>query len=91
MENTASLLQPFERMMAREDMRQAVNLHVYTEMWRTLGLGLDRPPEPDTFIGRLYAHHTSARKTRCKKRSMHDGVRSRTRGAVVDHQRCPAA
>jgi hypothetical protein len=26
-------------------------------MWRTLGLGLDRPPEPDTFIGRLYAHH----------------------------------
>jgi hypothetical protein len=89
--NTASLLQPFERMMAREDMRQAVNLHVYTEMWRTLGLGLDRPPEPDTFIGRLYAHHTSARKTRCKKRSMHDGVRSRTRGAVVDHQRCPAA
>lgn len=55
--NTASLLQPFERMMAREDMRQAVNLHVYTEMWRTLGLGLDRPPEPDTFIGRLYAHH----------------------------------
>ena len=50
--NTASLLQPFERMMAREDIRQAVNLHVYTEMWRTLGLGLDRPPGRETFIGR---------------------------------------
>jgi hypothetical protein len=34
--------------------RQSTRL---TEMWRTLGLGLDRPPEPDTFIGRLYAHH----------------------------------
>jgi hypothetical protein len=55
--NTASLLQPFERMMAREDIRQAVNLHVYTEMWRTLGLGLDRPPGRETFIGRLYADH----------------------------------
>ena len=53
--NAGSLLQPFNAVMARREFRDAVNLHVYTEIWRTLGLGLDRPPRPDTFIGRLYA------------------------------------
>jgi hypothetical protein len=53
--NAGSLLQPFTAVMARREFRDAVNLHVYTEIWRTLGLGLDRPPGPDTFIGRLYA------------------------------------
>jgi hypothetical protein len=55
--NTASLLQPFERIMARPEFQQAINVHVYTEMWRTLGLGLDQPPGSDTFLGRLYAEH----------------------------------
>jgi hypothetical protein len=55
--NTASLLQPFEQVMARPEFHGAINVHVYTEMWRTLGLGLDRPPPADTFLGRLYADH----------------------------------
>jgi hypothetical protein len=53
--STGSLLQPYEAVMARPEMRHATNLHVYTEMWRMLGLGLDRPPGPETFLGRLYA------------------------------------
>jgi hypothetical protein len=55
--NTASLLQPFDLLMARKEFREAVNVHVYTEMWRTLGLGLERPPGSETFLGRLYADH----------------------------------
>jgi hypothetical protein len=55
--NTASLLQPFDVAMARQEFRQAINIHVYTEMWRTLGLGLDQPPSEETFLGRLYANH----------------------------------
>jgi hypothetical protein len=55
--NTATLLQPYDTVMQRHDFRQAPNVHVYTEMWRTLGLGLDRPPSSDTFLGRLYANH----------------------------------
>jgi Glycosyltransferase sugar-binding region containing DXD motif len=51
------LLQPYAKLMARSDIRQAANLHVYTEIWRTLGLGLERPPSPETFLGRLYAEH----------------------------------
>ncbi|MBX9823531.1 MAG: hypothetical protein K2Y27_00915 [Xanthobacteraceae bacterium] len=53
--NTGFLLQPHEAVSARLDVRAATNLHVYTEMWRMLGLGLDRPPPPETFLGRLYA------------------------------------
>jgi hypothetical protein len=48
--NTGSLLQPYESVAARPAMRDAVNLHVYTEMWRLLGLGLDAPPNRETFI-----------------------------------------
>jgi len=55
--NVGSLRQPFAKVMAQQKIRQAVNLHVYTEIWRTLGLGLDRPPGPETFLGRLYADH----------------------------------
>ncbi|MGH6994981.1 MAG: glycosyltransferase, partial [Stellaceae bacterium] len=53
--NTGSLLQPYETVAALPTMRAATNLHVYTEMWRMLELGLDRPPPPETFLGRLYA------------------------------------
>ena len=55
--NTGSLLQPYERVAARPEMSDAVNLHVYTEMWRLLGLGLDQPPGAESFLGRLYAQH----------------------------------
>lgn len=53
--NAGSVLQPFTTVMTRREFRDAVNLHVYTETWRALGLGLDHPPGPDTFIGQLYA------------------------------------
>jgi hypothetical protein len=53
--NTAVLLEPYEAVVRRPAMRDAVNLHVYTEMWRLLGLGLDAPPSEETFLGRLYA------------------------------------
>lgn len=53
--NTGSLLQPYEAVAALPAMHAATNLHVYTEMWRMLGLGLDRPPPSETFLGRLYA------------------------------------
>jgi hypothetical protein len=55
--NAASLLQPFDVVAAAPEFQQAVNVHVYTEMWRTLELGLDRPPGPETFLGRLYSDH----------------------------------
>lgn len=55
--NTGSLLQPFETVAARPAFREAANLHVYTEMWRILGLGLDKPPPAKTYLGRLYRHH----------------------------------
>lgn len=55
--NTATLLHPYDSVMARLEACGAVNLHVYTEMWRMLGLGLDAPPAPDTFLGHLYAQY----------------------------------
>jgi hypothetical protein len=58
--NTASLRQPYEIVSRRPDIRDAVNIHVYTEMWRTLGLGLDQPPSADSFLGRLYVEHFGA-------------------------------
>jgi hypothetical protein len=64
--NTGSLLQPYQAVFARPEMRKATNLHVYTEMWRLLGLGLDRPPGPETFLGRLYANHFGEQRTREK-------------------------
>ena len=53
--NTGFLLEPYETVSAKLNIKGATNLHVYTEMWRMLGLGLDRPPPPETFLGRLYA------------------------------------
>lgn len=53
--NTGSLLQPYERVVERPEIRDALNMHVYTEMWRLLGLGLESPPNPATYLGRLYA------------------------------------
>ena len=53
--NTAVLLKPYDVVMARPEMRDVVNIHVYTEMWRMLGLGLEKPPGQDTFLGKLYA------------------------------------
>lgn len=55
--NTADLLHPYESLMQRLKGHDVVNLHIYTEMWRMLGLGLDKPPGRATFLGRLYAEH----------------------------------
>ena len=55
--NTGSLLQPFEAVSGRPEFKNASNLHVYTEMWRILGLGLDKPPAATTYLGKLYEHH----------------------------------
>lgn len=62
--NTADLLDPYEDFVARMEKQEAVNLHIYTEMWRMLGLGLDRPPGRDTFLGRLYAERFGQEDTR---------------------------
>jgi hypothetical protein len=59
--NTGTLLRPHDEFMDRHDMKNIVNMHVYTEMWRMLGLGLDRPPLESTFLGRLYAEKFGAR------------------------------
>jgi hypothetical protein len=59
--NTGTLLRPHDEVMARQEMKNIVNMHVYTEMWRMLGLGLDRPPLESTFLGRLYAEKFGAR------------------------------
>jgi hypothetical protein len=55
--STGNLLQPYDDFMRRLQEKDIVNLHVYTEMWRMLGLGLEKPPGAETFIGRLYREH----------------------------------
>lgn len=55
--NTGDLLEPYESFCARLKKHETFNLHAYTEMWRLLGLGLDRPPGRETFLGRLYADY----------------------------------
>ena len=58
--NTGDLLEPYETIERRLRERDAVNLHAYTEMWRMLGLGLDKPPGVETFLGKLYAEKFGA-------------------------------
>lgn len=58
--HTALLLQPYEIVVARPEIRNAVNLHVYTETWRRIGLGLEHPPSEETFLGRLYDQYFGA-------------------------------
>ncbi len=55
--NTAFLLRSYDTVTARAEFQHAINVHVYTEVWRMFGLGLDRPPDRATFLGRLYADH----------------------------------
>ena len=55
--NTATLLKPYDVVIRRPEMQDIVNLHIYTEMWRVLGLGLESPPTKETFLGKLYADH----------------------------------
>ncbi len=57
------LLQPYEVVVARPEIRNAVNLHVYTETWRRIGLDLGHPPGEETFLGRLYRRFTGADET----------------------------
>lgn len=53
--STGDLLDTYEAVNKRVREQNAVNVHAYTEMWRMLGLGLDKPPGTDTFLGKLYA------------------------------------
>jgi hypothetical protein len=55
--NTGDLLDPYESFLQRLKEHEPFNLHAYTEMWRLLGLGLDKPPGRETFLGRLYSDH----------------------------------
>jgi hypothetical protein len=55
--NAAFLFQPLDLVMAHRGFQDLVNIHIYTEMWRILGFAFDRPPSPQTFLGRLYADH----------------------------------
>ena len=54
------LLQPYEIVAARPEIRDAVNLHVYTETWRRIGLELKQPPAEETFLGHLYGQYFGA-------------------------------
>jgi hypothetical protein len=53
--NAALLFQPFNLVAARKDFQQLINIHAYTEIYRVFGFALDQPPDPESFIGRLYA------------------------------------
>ena len=55
--NTSVLFGPHAQVAERREFKDALNLHVYTEVWRVLGLGPNRPPAPDTYLGHLYARH----------------------------------
>lgn len=51
---TGRLLDSFERTRKLEVLKKAHNLHVYTETWRLIGLGLAEPPRRDGFLPELY-------------------------------------
>lgn len=51
---TGRLLEPFERTRKLDVLKSAHNLHVYTETWRLIGLGLSEPPRQDGFLPELY-------------------------------------
>lgn len=51
---TGRLLEPFERTRKLDVLKNAHNLHVYTETWRLIGLGLSEPPRQDGFLPELY-------------------------------------
>lgn len=51
---TGRLLEPFERTRKLDVLKDAHNLHVYTETWRLIGLGLSEPPRRDGFLPELY-------------------------------------
>ncbi len=51
---TGRLLQPFGATRHLPVLQKAHNLHVYTETWRLIGLGLSEPPQGDGFLPTLY-------------------------------------
>lgn len=51
---TGRLLQPFGATRQLPVLQNAHNLHVYTETWRLIGLGLSEPPKGDGFLPKLY-------------------------------------
>lgn len=58
---TGRLLEPFDRTRKLEVLKSAHNLHVYTETWRLIGLGLTEPPRRDGFLPELYQRVMNAK------------------------------
>lgn len=58
---TGRLLQPFEQTRRMGVLQNAHNLHVYTETWRLIGLGLAQPPKGDGFLPTLYERLMNAK------------------------------
>lgn len=52
---TGRLVAPFARQRLDPAFAAARSIHVYTETWRLIGLGLDRPPPQDSFLARMQA------------------------------------
>lgn len=50
---TGRLLAPFDDVRGAKCLARAYNIHVYTETWRLIGLGLDQPPPSQSFLGTL--------------------------------------
>ncbi|SNY50086.1 Glycosyltransferase sugar-binding region containing DXD motif-containing protein [Pseudooceanicola antarcticus] len=48
------LMEPYEAVRASQSLDHAHNLHLYTETWRTIGLGVNAPPEGAGFLPTLY-------------------------------------
>jgi hypothetical protein len=57
---TGQLLAPFDTMRRAPCLSAARNIHVYTETWRLIGLGLDTPPPAQSFLGTLRARLAEA-------------------------------
>jgi hypothetical protein len=51
---TGKLLRPFEEICTLPVLEEAMNIHVYTETWRLLGLSLQAPPLDGGFLASVY-------------------------------------
>lgn len=52
--SAAWLLAPAERIARLPEIQAAANIHLYTETWRLVGLSLEAPPGPETFLGQRF-------------------------------------
>lgn len=58
---TGRLLQPHSQIKKCASIKNAHNLHVYTETWRLLGLSLSQAPSDDSFLSVMYDRLMNAR------------------------------